>query len=400
MRLLFLSNLFPDTTQPWRGLDNVTLLHAMRAQRPDADIRVICLRPGHGGWMNRPCGLKPRPGDEVFSPLYGWAPYLPKFGGMNDRLFALAVGRMLKALPKGWKPDRLLVPWLFPDASGVARVGALDGIPMVCVAQGSDVHRYLDMPMRRQAILRLAARANIITRSEDLRRRLMRAGADGGFVHTVYNGVDTQVFKPGDKQAARRSLGLPTDGRLLLFVGNFLPVKGLDLLVKATALASEKLQEPLRLVMIGSGPLQQELCDLARQSGLKEDGLIWAGRRNPQEVSDYMRACDAVCLSSHNEGVPNVLLEALASGRPLVTTDVGGIGEILRPSPLGETTLVTGREPEAYANVLCRTLQHLPNEGVLSHFGQGFEWQICAGAYWNLCDDPGRERLKTSRLND
>lgn len=390
MRLLFLSNLFPDTTQPWRGLDNVTLLHAMRAQRPDADIRVICLRPGHGGWTNRACGLKPRPGDEIFSPLYGWAPYLPKFGGMNDRLFALAVAGALKRLPKGWKPDRLLVPWLFPDASGVARVAELEGIPMVCVAQGSDVHRYLDLPMRRSAILRLARRATVITRSEDLRGRLMRAGADGGFVRTVYNGVDTQVFKPGDKQAARQALKLPVEGRLLLFVGNFLPVKGLDLLVKATALASEKLQERLHLVMIGSGPLQQGLAELARQSGLKEDALLWAGRRNPQEVSDYMRACDAVCLSSHNEGVPNVLLEALASGRPLVTTDVGGIGEILRPSPLGESTLVSGREPEDYAHVLCRTLQQPADEAVLSLHAQKFEWQVCAGSYWQLCDDAGR----------
>lgn len=390
MRLLFLSNLFPDTTQPWRGLDNVTLLHAMRAQRPDADIRVICLRPGHGGWTNRACGLKPRPGDEIFSPLYGWAPYLPKFGGMNDRLFALAASRALKRLPKGWKPDRLLVPWLFPDASGVARVGALNGVPMVSVAQGSDVHRYLDMPMRRRAILRLARRATVITRSEDLRGRLIRAGADGGFVHTVYNGVDTQVFKPGDKQAARQALNLPTDGRLLLFVGNFLPVKGLDLLVQATALAAGRLQERLRLVMIGSGPLQQELGDLARRSGLKEDGLIWAGRRNPQEVSDYMRACDAVCLSSHNEGVPNVLLEALASGRPLVTTDVGGIGEILRPSPLGESTLVPGREPEDYANVLCSTLLQPGDEATLNLYGQKFEWQVCAGSYWKWCDEVGR----------
>jgi glycosyltransferase involved in cell wall biosynthesis len=390
MRLLFLSNLFPDTTQPWRGLDNVTLLHAMRAQRPDADIRVICLRPGHGGWTNRACGLKPRPGDEIFSPLYGWAPYLPKFGGMNDRLFALAAARALKRLPKGWRPDRVLVPWLFPDASGVARVVELDGIPMVSVAQGSDVHRYLDMPMRRRAILRLARRATVITRSEDLRGRLIRAGADGGFVQTVYNGVDTQVFKPGDKQAARQALKLPADGRLLLFVGNFLPVKGLDLLVKATALASASLQERLQLVMIGSGPLQQELGDLARHSGLKEDALIWAGRRNPQEVSDYMRACDAVCLSSHNEGVPNVLLEALASGRPLVTTNVGGIGEILRPSPLGESTLVTGREPEVYANVLCSTLRHPTDEAALNHYAQKFEWQVCADSYWQLCDDVGR----------
>jgi glycosyltransferase involved in cell wall biosynthesis len=381
MRLLFISNLFPDTAQPWRGLDNVTLLHAMSVQRPEAEIRVICLRPGHGFWKGSRCELKPRPGDEVFHPVYGWAPYVPKFGGMNDRLFALAVQRALSKLPAGWKPDALLVPWLFPDGCGVNRVPELAGLPMVSVAQGSDVHQYLVMPMRRQAILNLAKRARIITRSEDLRQRLLRAGADAGRVRTVYNGVDTEMFHPGDPQKARTSLNLPSDGKLLVFVGNFLPVKGLDLLIQATALAARGMSEPLRLVMIGSGPLQEELTALAKRSGLPENAVIWAGRKSPAEVAQFMRSSDAVCLSSHNEGVPNVLLESLASGRAFVTTDVGGISEILKPAPYGGT-LVLGREPAAYAQALQEILTKAPEPEALSKYASALAWPHCAGAYW------------------
>lgn len=381
MRLLFISNLFPDTTQPWRGLDNVTLLHAMRAMKPEADIRVLCLRPGHGGWYGAPCPLHARSEDEVFHPHYAWVPYVPKWGGLNDRLFAIAVRRALSTLPKGWKPDALLVPWLFPDASGVHRVLELAGLPMVSVAQGSDVHRYLDMPQRRQAILQLAQRAHIITRSEDLRNRLIRAGAAATQVQTVYNGVDPDTFYPGDRQQARAALNLPTEGKLLVFVGNFLPVKGLDLLIRALALAAKSMPEKLRLVLIGSGPLQQELTTLAEQCGLAQDALIWAGRKGAAEVAQFMRAADAVCLTSHNEGVPNVLLEALASGRAFVTTDVGGIGEVLKQAPC-RGHLVSGREPSDYATALVQALHHPPEPETLRDYMSRYAWPTCAQLYW------------------
>lgn len=383
MRLLFISNLFPDTTQPWRGLDNVTLLHAMCAERRDVDVRVLCLRPGHGFWIGAGCPLKSRDEDKILNPHFAWAPYLPKFGGLNDQLFALAVRRALKALPQGWKPDALLVPWLFPDACGVYLVDEFSDVPMLSVAQGSDVHQYLDMPMRRRAILTLAQRSKIVTRSEDLRQRLLGAGAAADRVHTVYNGVDTATFYPGDSKAARAALGLPEDGKLLLFVGNFLEVKGLELLIQATARAAREWNEPLRLVMLGSGPLQQPLAALAKSEGLPSSSLIWAGRKSPEEVAQYMRAADAVCLSSHNEGVPNVLLESLASGRPFVTTDVGGISEILGPSPRGGK-LVPGRGVQDYASALHSALSDPPDPAALSAYASTMAWPRCAADYWDL----------------
>jgi len=392
MRLLFISNLFPDTSQPWRGLDNVTLLHAMRALRPEVDMRVLCLRPGHCFWLGRGCAQKPRAGDEVFHPSYHWAPYVPKFGGLNDRLSELAVRRALRSLPADWSPDALLVPWLFPDACGVNRCRALAGIPLLTVAQGSDVHRYLDMPLRRRSILHLAGRATIITRSEDLRQRLLRAGADERRVRTLYNGVDPGTFRPGDKAEARAALGLPTGGKMALFVGNFLPVKGLDLLIRAAAQARLALPEPLHLVMIGSGPLEAELMRLAESTGLGRSQLIFAGRKAPAEVAQFMRAADAVCLSSHNEGVPNVLLESLASGRPLVTTHVGGIAEILDPSP-GGGLLVHGRVSEDYAAALVKALISPPAPEALAEYAARYSWDKCARSYWavlaSLCPSFG-----------
>ncbi|MES2735217.1 MAG: glycosyltransferase [Verrucomicrobiota bacterium] len=394
MRLLCLTNLFPDTHQPWRGLDNVTLLHAMKAEMPEADIRVLCMRPGHGFWAGKTCPLQCRAGDESLHPSYHWTPYVPKFGGLNDRLYSLAVRRALKSLPQGWKPEALLVPWLFPDACGVSRVSELEGLPLLSVAQGSDVHQYLDMPRRRKAILALSQRAHIITRSEDLRQRLLRSQAPAENVSTVYNGVDIHTFRPGDTQEARQRLGLPATPRILLFVGNFLPVKGLDLLIEATALLSQK--TPVHLVLIGSGPLEPELRSLCQTRGLGPEQVTFAGRKGPAEVAHYMRAADAVCLSSLNEGVPNVLLEAFSSGRAFVSTAVGGISEITSLSPSGGF-LVQGRQPADYAEALHRALSQPPDEVALSTYAQSHSWTKCAQTYWQQLFDL-RKKLRNVRL--
>lgn len=381
MRALCITNLFPDTTEPWRGLDNVTLLHAMRAKNPGADIRVLCMRPGHRFWLGGAPTLQPRPGDEIFSPSYHWAPYVPKLGGLNDMFFDWAVRRALGGLPEGWRPDVLLVPWLFPDACGVRRCPDLAGVPMLAVAQGSDVHWYLEMNFRRRAISRLTSGARIITRSEDLRQRLLRLGAAPDGVETVYNGVDVSTFHPGNKATARAELGLPVEGRLALFVGNFVDVKGLDLLVDGLAKAKARLTAPLRLVMIGSGPLEAEILARADESGFGRENIILAGRKAPAEVAHFMRSADVVCLSSHNEGVPNVLFEAFASGRPMVTTDVGGIAEIAGPRP-DAGFLVRGRDPGHYADTLLAALASPPDENELADHAARFAWERCAEDYW------------------
>ena len=386
MRLLCLTNLFPDASEPWRGLDNVTLLHAMRAERPEADIRVLALRPSHRYWIGQAPQLTPRPGDEGLQPSFHHVPYLPKFGGWNDRLYALAIARALRTLPAGWRPDALLVPWLFPDACAVHRLRELAQLPLLAIAQGSDVHQYLAMPLRRSAILHLAQRARIATRSEDLRQHLLAAGADSGRVSTIYNGVDTATFRPGDPAAARRALNLPETGKLLLFVGNFLPVKGLDLLIGAAA--ALRRERDLHLVLIGGGPLEPALRAQAETSGLGSANLTFAGRRAAPEVAEYMRAADAVCLSSLNEGVPNVLLEAFASGRPLVSTRVGGIAEITQPSP-GGGFLAAGREIDSYAACLRQALDSPPDARALSAYAARFSWSHCAQACWQkLLDAP------------
>lgn len=382
MKLLFVSNLFPDHSEPWRGLDNVTLVHALREIEPQMEVRVLAFRPSLKT-SSELSHLSPRAEDSVLNPRYFGYHYLPKAGGLNHWWFERSLEAAQKSVLADFKPDAILAPWLFPDACAVARYAAKRDIPVVAVAQGSDVHQYLGMPMRRRAILKLSRQAKaIVTRSHDLELRLIKAGASSERVQTIYNGVDTKLFRPASKVEARAELKVPPEGRLLLFVGNFLPVKGIDMLLESLALVIKNSSEPIRLALIGSGPLEPALKQQATELGLL-DKLIFVGRQPSSGVARWMQAADAVCLTSHNEGVPNVVLESLSSGRAIISTDVGGISEIIEPI-MSKRFLVGNRDKQAFAVAVVDALAHPVDEQALHQEALPFSWQNCARNYLAL----------------
>jgi len=383
MNLLVATNLFPDLNEPWRGLDNATLVHALQKLDPGLNIRIQAFRPSFKHWGAASKQLRPRPEDACLNPDYFWTPYVPRLGGMNHWLFSRAFARALKALPRDFSPQAILVPWLFPDACGVALQATAWGVQIVAVAQGSDVHRYLDMPWRRRAILAMSRRVKaIVTRSHDLENRLVQHGVPRSKVQTVYNGVDVHTFKPASRTAARDELNLPHDERVLLYVGNFLPVKGLDLLLAAFAQVNASVRQPVRLALIGGGPLEDALRAQAADLGISGN-VHFLGRHAAPQVARWMQAADAVCLTSHNEGVPNVVLESLSSGRVPVCMDVGGIAEVVEPV-LGRRFLVQQRDATAYAAALMDVLEHPPDENALHLAARSYAWENCAQKYLEL----------------
>ena len=331
-RLLFISNLFPDADSPVRGLDNAVLLRTLSRQN-DLDIRVLSPRPTLRPALVR--RLRAAEHDAQFSPEYIATPYLPKIGSFcNAPLMARALRPSFERLMAEHRPEVVLVSWLFPDACAVTKLAEAHDVPTVLITQGSDTHAYLENPSRRRQILAAIEKsAAVICRSADLGNRLARCGAEAEKLHTVYNGVDTSVFQPRDRAQARRELGLNSDPdtRVLLFVGNFLPVKNPSFLLRAHAELAHRIDDHIELVMIGAGPLRQQLLAECEQLGT-EARVHLTGSLPSEKVSRYMNAADVLCLSSHNEGFPNVILEAMASGLPVVSTDVGGISELIDES--------------------------------------------------------------------
>ena len=209
-KLLFVSNLFPDVEEPYRGLDNATLLHQLTTK---FDIRVLSPRPGlpFSRFPQKAC----RPEDRLFSPVYVQAPYIPKIGSrFNHVLMAGALRPALLALRGEFPFEVILGSWVYPDGCAISQLASEMKFPFVIVAQGSDVHQYLKNPVRRKIIARSMASASaLITRSAELGHLLNRAGVAGEMIHTVYNGIDFSNFNPRDILQARQSLGLPEIGR-------------------------------------------------------------------------------------------------------------------------------------------------------------------------------------------
>jgi glycosyltransferase involved in cell wall biosynthesis len=380
MRLLFLSNLFPDQAEPYRGLDNSIVLRQL-ARR--FDIRTLSPRPAIPGsqlWFRtRYC----KPEDAVLKPAYLAYPYIPKFGSrFNHRLLYHQIRRMLLDWHKVAPFDVLLSSWAYPDACALARIAEDIKVPFVAVTQGTDVHTYLDNPVRRKIIFEALSRASaVINRSRDLANRLQRAGINQERLHVVYNGVDLETFRPEEPLAARRELGLPEFGKIVLFVGNLLPVKNPDLLLNAWAIARRTLPDESRLVMVGKGPLEREVRHTISRLGLQSQ-VILAGPKNSQQVARYLQAADLLVLSSRNEGVPNVVLEAFASGRRVVTTNIGGIKEVLTSQMLG--VLVDEHEPAALANAIGNTLDVPADVAGIRKHALYFNWERAAAEYAGL----------------
>ena len=376
MKLLFVSNLFPDISEPYRGLDNVTLLHQLADRW---EIRALAVRPT---W--RPRAWRPREVDTKFAPQYVAAPYVPKIGSRwNHRIMARVLRGQLQKLRQQFAFDIVLCSWIFPDSCAIAELSRELDFPFVAIAQGSDVHQYLQMPARREIITRLLPRASaVITRSGELARLLAEVGLPRECLHPIYNGVDLDLFRPGDKAAARRELGLPIEAPIILQVGNFYSIK--NPLIPPTALTQmhlDRFKLPPVLIMVGGGNLEQEVRQFADRSLLR-DRVILPGRTNAEGVARYMRAADVLSLTSANEGVPNVILEAFASGLPVVASEVGGIPEVHPGNEFGR--LVTPIEPERFATAFEETLQSPPPPERLRNHGLQFSWQRAANAYHEI----------------
>ncbi|MDQ3513544.1 MAG: glycosyltransferase [Chloroflexota bacterium] len=194
--------------------------------------------------------------------------------------------------------------------------------------------------------------ANPAERADLLWRQRMRTDK----VCTVPPGVDLDLFTPGDRDAARRRLGLPGDRPLVLFVGRIDPIKGIDTLVRALADWPAGGLRP-RLVLIGGdldpgGSPTGDLAAVARQADTAGIGgdVLYLGSRPQSDLPDFYRAVDVVAVPSLYESFGLVAVEAMACGRPVVASRAGGLAFTIEDGESG--LLVPAADPAALATAL------------------------------------------------
>lgn len=296
--------------------------------------------------------------------------YAPAFARSTHALTLYQSLLTEKSRIDGYDPDCILVSWAYPDGvAGVALARKL-GIPVIVKVHGSDVNTHLLHTGRANQIIRALNRADaIVCVSQALAQTLAQHGIAEKKIHVLYNGIDHELFHPADSQEARERLGLPTERKILLFIGNLKPAKGCEDLLEAFS-RIHNLCPDLDLYFIGSGPAGEAIASRANTLKLNERVTL-VGNVNHDHIPLWINASDVVSLPSHNEGVPNVLLEAMACGKPVVATGVGGIPEIV-PQEAG--TLVESQDPVGLANALVATVAQEWDSAGITQCVNNFSW--------------------------
>jgi glycosyltransferase involved in cell wall biosynthesis len=248
--------------------------------------------------------------------------------------------------------------WVVP---GGAIAAAAAQVPLVISLHGSDVY----LSERHAAVGRVARwafrRAAFVTAcSEDLRRRAHALGANPARSVTIPYGVNADRFcpDPAARLAMRSRWGLPPDAEIVFSAGRFVGKKGFEYLIDALgALAANR--PKIALVLAGGGDLEADLRLRLADRGIA-DRAVLPGVLSQDDVARALAAADVVAVPSvkddagNVDGLPNVVMEALASGTPLVATGAGGIGSVIADGATG--LIVAERDVKGLASAIDRVL--------------------------------------------
>ena len=228
---------------------------------------------------------------------------------------------------------------------------------IVRVATENDVRQFREAETRKgQLFYRLLRQASaVIAPSAAIRDELIQAGFPERRIVIQPNGVDGDRFlpvTPTERREAKRSLGLPAHALTIGTIARLVARKGLDILLRAFASAPIRAHDA-RLLIVGDGPLGADLKHLAEDL-MVDRSVVWAGlQKDPQP---WLRAMDVFAFPSRLEGSPNAVLEAMATGLPVVAARIGGVVDLIPDEETG--VLVPPDDPHALALALERLLDN------------------------------------------
>ena len=329
LRITVVTPIFPTNAEPYRGWPVFKTVEALAGFARLEVISPVCQFP-KAGWL-QPRSMRYNEIDPAYRPggmdvQYIRYQSLPLFG---RPLNGWNAARKIRAAVAESRPRLILAYWIYPEGYGALKVARELGVPLIIGSRGSDLQ--LKDPLSRPMAIRVLREANhVLTVSEELRQRAIAAGAPPERVSAIRNGIDSKIFNLGDKQAARKHFGVAGDVKVVAFVGWLSPTKGLYTLMAAMH-AMVLGGKPVELIAIGEGPLAKEL-QAANTAGPLAGRIRLAGPCDRVTIAQWLTAADVLCLASVAEGCPNVILEALACGRPVVASNVGGIPEIVTPA--------------------------------------------------------------------
>ncbi|MFB3885575.1 MAG: glycosyltransferase family 4 protein [Thermodesulfobacteriota bacterium] len=342
-KVLVISHMYPSSVDELRGL---FIHHHLKALR-SAGVDFKLLRPlpwspkmlwslkekwRHYGevpkkeWVE---DIEVRKIQYIELPIRSYRP----FSGVS--IFCGLLPYVLK-LRKSFKFNILHAHTITPDGHAAVLLKQVFRVPIVCTVRGSDLNQYPFSSKRMYKITRhILERADaVITVSNDLARKVRQfVHSDGNEIKhplVIYNGVDSNVFyryETSYRFRIRAGLGIPPDGEVLCFVGRCEKEKGVFELLHAF-MNSCKYFRDTYLIMIGEGKDYPSFRNEIEKSKLI-DRVFFVGAISQKSIPDYLNASDIFVLPSYAEGMANAVYEAMACGLPIITTNVGGMPEVI-----------------------------------------------------------------------
>jgi glycosyltransferase involved in cell wall biosynthesis len=312
-------------------------------------------------------------GLEVYHPRYLM---VPKIGmALHGAMMFLSTLSTVKKLHTKFDFDLIDAHYVYPDGFAAVLLSRVFRKPVVVSARGSDINLFANFLLIRKLLQYTLNQADgVIAVSRALREAMVRLGVPEEKITVVPNGVDLEKFHPFPREEARKLLGLPHK-RVILSVGGLVARKRFDLLIQAFNLLSTEFHEhDLYLAIVGEGACRRELEALISALDLGQQVHL-AGNIPHHELYLWYSAADLFCLASSREGWPNVLLESLACGTPVVATNVWGIPEVIPSDHLGLLTRPSARE---IAQTIALALKRPWQPGTLRQYAGEHTWDRAA----------------------
>jgi len=384
LKILTYTTLFPNNVHPQHGIFVENRLRQI-VETGEVSAQVIAPVPwfpfkqeifGHYGSFARIERLEERFDLSIQHPRFLTIPKV----GMHlapELLFRATVNRVKRSVEE---TGAVLIDahYFYPDGVAAAKIGGALGLPVVISALGSDINLIAQYEGPRTRIVEAARDcAVIIAVSQALKERMIDIGIDADRIHVLRNGVDLEVFSPISTEIARDMTGIerPT----MVAVGNVLSSKGQDVAIRALTLVQN-----LDLVIVGTGADVPTFQKLAIDLGVV-DRVRFVGSVPQAELRSWFSAAEFSVLASMREGSPNVVLESMACGTPVIANDVGGASEIVTSPEAGR--LMSARTPEALAAAIEGLRASPPDRKATRAWAENFSWESTIEAQVSLYRD-------------
>ena len=373
IHLLVFTSLYPNAVQPHHGVFvEERLRHLVESGRVAATVVAPVpwfpfryRRFGAYAAFARVPEYEQRHGIHIHHPRY---PVIPKLG-MNiapSLMYRALLPVARKLLANGEHFDLIDAHYFYPDGVAAVRLGEAIGKPVVITARGSDVNvisRYRSPARQIQWAAKQAAA--VVTVSQALKDKLVSLGGNSGNITVLRNGVDLECFRPLDRTAIRAELALA--GPVWLAVGHLIELKGVHVTLAALAKTADTI-----LMIAGEGPEEIRLRKLADRLGIAPR-VRFLGAIPHAELCRYYNAADAMVLASSREGMPNVVLESLACGTPVIAAPFESAAELIHAPEAGE--IAESHTPDAIALAWQRLENGRPERSATRRYAEQFGWR-------------------------